>query len=429
MLDALNEGSPMHASSSLAQPVGLYVLCAVEVAAGFALYVLGSLLLLHLIATQGLDEATALRWVGGYNAATFLAPLVGGALADAGLRLQRAVRLGAILLSFGFVALALRRDARLGLSILVLGNGLFRSNVVALLGRLYPVGDPRLDAAYRVFYAAFNFGGLVAPPIAGLLAQTGQGHAAFLLAAAAMGLAALILRLADPYLVLTDACPHDFRTGTTERPIGDVRSRWLAIGVVAQVTLLWALSYGQTDGVLLLWVRDYTVRGVLGHEISPSAFVAVPPLFVLIWAALAALLGKRCQPSTRNGKLAAGLLSTSLGFALLIFATTLSGQRHSAAWPLACLSLLTLGELLVVPVTQSLMGQLAPRRHTGLSYALWYAAAALGLYLAGQLGAQWYTLSPATFFALVAAAPLGAIALIACGRGSSCEMQRSDTAD
>ena len=38
------------------------------------------------------------------------------------------------------------RDARLGLSILVLGNGLFRSNVVALLGRLYPVGDPRLDA-------------------------------------------------------------------------------------------------------------------------------------------------------------------------------------------------------------------------------------------------------------------------------------------
>ena len=86
----------------------------------------------------------------------------------------------------------------------------------------------------------------------------------------------------------------------------------------------------------------------------------MPPLFVLIWAALAALLGKRCQPSARNGKLAAGLLSTSLGFALLIFATTLSGQRHNAAWPLACLSLLTLGELLVVPVTQSLMGQLAP---------------------------------------------------------------------
>ena len=34
----------------------------------------------------------------------------------------------------------------------------------------------------------------------------------------------------------------------------------------------------------------------------------------------------------------------------------------------------------------------------------------------------------ATFFALVAAALLGAIALIACGRGSSCEMQRSETA-
>ena len=78
--------------------------CAVEVAAGFALYVLGSLLLLHLIATHGLDEATALRWSAAYNAADVLAPLVGGALADAGLRLHGAVRLGAILLSFGFVA-------------------------------------------------------------------------------------------------------------------------------------------------------------------------------------------------------------------------------------------------------------------------------------------------------------------------------------
>ena len=186
-----------------------------------------------------------------------------------------------------------------------------------------------------------------------------------------------------------------------------------AIGVVAQVTLLWALSYGQTDGVLLLWVRDYTVRGVLGHEISPSAFVAVPPLFVLIWAALAALLGKRCQPSTRNGKLAAGLLSTSLGFALPDLcdhavrstpqrrvATCLPGPAHArraaggAGHPVAD-------------------GPARPRRHTGLSYALWYAAAALGLYLAGQLGAQWYTLSPASFFALVAAAPLCAVALIA----------------
>ena len=282
----------------LRSPSGL-ASCVVEVAAGFALYVLGSLLLLHLIAiTAGLDEATALRW----SAAVQRGHVPGTAQAARwwmlGCALQRAVRLGAILLSFGFVALALRRDARLGLSILVLGNGLFRSNVVALFGRPYPVGDPRLDAAYRVFYAAFNFGGLVAPPLAGLLAQTGQGHAAFLLAAAAMGLAVLILRLAEPYLVLTDACPHDFRTGTTERPIGDVRSRWLAIGVVAQVTLLWALSYGQTDGVFVVWVRDYSAR-VLGHEISPSAFIAVPPLFVLIWAALAALLGKRCQPSTR----------------------------------------------------------------------------------------------------------------------------------
>ena len=190
------------------------------------------------------------------------------------------------------------------------------------------------------------------------------------------------------------------------------------IAAIAQVAMLWALAYGQADGVLLLWARDYAQRVVFGCEITPSTFASVPPLFVLAWTALAALARRQGRRQRRRhisqrAKITAGLVTTSVGFALMIVATPPPGQRSSVAWLLACLALLTFGELQVVPLTQSRMGRLVPRRHSGLGYALWYTATALGLYLAGLLGALWNTVAPATFLALVTAAPLAAAARLA----------------
>lgn len=409
----------MHPSRLLKQhPVGLYVLCAVEAAAGFALYVLGSLLLLYLIETAEYDQETALRWVGGYNAACFVAPLLGGVLADAGLRFRRTVLLGAILLMAGFLALSqMGRQPKLALTLLLLGNGLFRSNLVAMLGRLYPEKDRRQDAAYRLLYAAFNVGGLIAPPVAGVLARAGRWDVAFLLAATAMGVAVVLLFCAHSHLARADQ-NFDSHLPTTEAPRRTTSpfSRWLAILVIAQVTLLWTIAYGQADGMMLLWARDYTQRVVLGVEFAPSAFAAIPPAFVLLWTLLAALFRSRGRSVSRRAKIQTGLLATSVGFGLMVLAVPQSGQMASAAWPLACLALLTVGELLVVPVTQSLINLLAPHGRVGLSCAVWYAAAAIGLWLAGQLAALWSHIPHAAFFAILAVAPVAAAVLLACQR-------------
>lgn len=409
----------MHASRLFEHhPIGLYVLCAVEAAAGFALYVLGSLLLLYLIETAQHDQATALRWVGGYNAACFVAPLFGGLLADAGLRFRRTVLMGAILLMIGFLALSQTgREPKLALALLLIGNGLFRSNLVAMLGRLYPDKDARQETAYRLLYAAFNVGGLIAPLVAGVLARAGRWHVAFLLAAIAMALAVVLLCVAHPHLARADQI-FDSLVPSHEPPRRAVSrlSRWLAIFVIAQVTMLWTIAYGQADGMMLLWARDYTQRVVLGIEFSPSAFAAVPPLFVLLWTLLAALVRLRGRRFSRRARIQSGLLATSAGFGLMLLAVPQTGHMASAAWPLACLGLLTVGELLVVPVTQMLINLLAPQEHVGLSCAVWYAAAAIGLWLAGQLGALWSRIPHSSFFAILVVAPLVASALLACQR-------------
>ncbi len=322
------------------QPGGLYVLGTVECCAGFAFYTLGSLLVLYLTESAGQDQTTALRWVGTFNAACFVAPLFGGFLADRWLGFRRATLYGAGLLVAGFVALALIPALVWpGLALLLLGNGLFRSNIVATLGRLYLAGDSRRDGGYRLLYATFNLGAMLGPPLAGLLAKAHHWPAAFLLGAFAMLLALLALQLGHRKLARADQPTDEARDNPEDpdRPAAEI-PRWLAIVVIAQVALLWTVGYGQTDGTLLLWARDDTRRSLLGLDVPASAFVSVPPLLVLILTPLWALAERSAVGSTLT-KILLGLGCTSLGFVLMIGAATIGELPTNAFWLLGCLAL------------------------------------------------------------------------------------------
>jgi proton-dependent oligopeptide transporter, POT family len=51
----------------------------------------------------------------------------------------------------------------LGLSLLIVGNGLFKPNISSLVGKLYRPGDARRDGGFTIFYMGINIGALLAP--------------------------------------------------------------------------------------------------------------------------------------------------------------------------------------------------------------------------------------------------------------------------
>jgi POT family proton-dependent oligopeptide transporter len=156
-------------------PRGLATLFLTEMWERFTFYGMRALLVLFLVRTVatgglGLDDKTATAIYGLYNAAVYLAALPGGWIADRLIGAQRAVLTGGLAIMVGNTLLATSTTPRgfyLGLVVIVIGVGLLKPNVSAIVAELYPEGGARLDSAFTVFYIGINIGGFLGPFVAG----------------------------------------------------------------------------------------------------------------------------------------------------------------------------------------------------------------------------------------------------------------------
>lgn len=411
---------------------GLILLCVIEGCERFAALSLSSLLVLYLTEQRGASSAQALRIMGAFNAFCYLAPLAGGALSDLFLGARRAMLSGAIFMAaaYGFLGACLSSSLLLVLLMLVIGHGLFKPGINALLGRLYLSGDLRRESAHTWFYFAANLGSVLAPLVAGVVRIRYGWTAVFSVAGCSMALGVLAmlagLRLANEVRPIpTRVSPAP----ASEHPIKTFpkidTAAFLAIGATVVVA---AAAFAQCDGALLLWARDDVQRVFFGREIPVSWFAALPALLVIIVGPLLSYVDRqatRCgQAVPAPRKILAGLRCIGLAFVLLAVAARWRqpGELISPAWVVAAYLLMTLGELLVLPITQALLTELAPAGRAGLASGLWFAALAGGHWLAGLLGAGWTILPHERFFAgiviLLSAVGFGArrYLLLACPR-------------
>src|SRR5437762_9679472 len=162
-------------------PVGLSTLFFTEMWERFSYYGIRPLLVLFMTAALaqggfGFERNTASSIVGIYAACVYVASLPGGWIADRLLGLRRAIWYGGILIALGHLSIALsivfaHAAFFIGLIFIVLGTGLLKPNISAIVGDLYPEGGSRRDAGFSIFYMGINIGALVAPLITGYLGE------------------------------------------------------------------------------------------------------------------------------------------------------------------------------------------------------------------------------------------------------------------
>ena len=168
-------------------PRGLSTLFFTEMWERFSYYGMRAILVLFMtnaVATggMGLDDVTATAMYGLYTAAVYLVALPGGWIADRVLGLRRAVFWGGCIIAAGHFTLAIPTIYTFygGLSLIIIGTGLLKPNISAVVGDLYPDGGARRDASpyrspRRTFRAIRRAGASGATGSAGVLHRRHAG--------------------------------------------------------------------------------------------------------------------------------------------------------------------------------------------------------------------------------------------------------------
>ena len=391
------------------QPRGFFVVCLAVACERWAAYMLVSSVVLMLCQRYGHSEAESLRLAGLMNAASYLGTLPGGLLADKVLGHRRALSFSTLLLSLGYALLILAAPWALWLSLafLVLGGALFKPSTQAMIILVFPEGDSRLEAAQIRFYLAANAGAAIGSILSGLAVRNAGWSAVFVIAAAVLLAATVLLAIYRHSLPPGD--PHErSRKASPEADSLSPMRRAVLIGALMLAMLLYVLCYGQVEGSLVLWAQHRTQRMVHGFEVPAAWFVALPALLVIVLGGgQLAVLDRLKRRIGIYNLVASGLGAVSLAFVALIPAALATGdKRVSMLWLVACLTLMVVGELLIAPLGLALVLRLAPARFVGLVVGGWYIWLAVGYWLAGEVGAMWARSSPMAGVTFLAVLPL-----------------------
>ena len=146
----------------------------------FGFYIMMAILSLFLMSKFGLDTRSASYIYSVFYALIYILALAGGYIADKTKKYKGTILSGLILMTLGYVLIAIPTPTPVphfglyltltlvGLFFIAFGNGLFKGNLQAVVGQMYdnPKYSDKRDTGFLIFYMFINVGALFAPLLA-----------------------------------------------------------------------------------------------------------------------------------------------------------------------------------------------------------------------------------------------------------------------
>ncbi|NNF58370.1 MAG: peptide MFS transporter [Rhodothermaceae bacterium] len=388
-------------------PRGLSTLFFTEMWERFSYYGMRALLVLFMTAPLaaanpgfGFADGQATAIYGLYTFFVYVLSLPGGWVADNLWGGRKAVFVGGCIIALGhftmaapLVGLPEMPTFFLGLIFVVLGTGLLKPNVSAIVGDIYPEGGARRDAGFSIFYMGINIGAILGPLLCGIVGEGYNWHWGFSLAGIGMLFGLIQYKLGERHLLgagelQTDRRPEEvaaaekkfygiaagfaaavvlfgylMSTGaiglTLEGLAGSlgvvvvlITMAYFAyiifagghntterkrLGVIFWLFILAALfwsGFEQAGSSLNLVARDLVDREMFGTVIPASTLQLINPLFIVIFApifgALWVWLARRNANPSIPVKFGLGLLGLAAGFFVISWGTATDAAAVAA---------------------------------------------------------------------------------------------------
>ena len=448
--DAIEADTVPQKGDLFGHPIGLYILFFTEMWERFCYYGMRALLALyvaHRLASADVaphvsgffavragieavfgrldDEQFADQIYGLYTAFTYLTPVFGGILADRLIGQRKSVVVGGVIMAIGEFMMMKESLFFPALTVLVIGNGFFKSNISTQVGGLYKKGDERRDRAFNIFYVGINLGAWLSPFICGTLGQSkdaaGHEHWSWGFGSAGVGMiVGLIIYLwgqkylAPDQIMKKKAADVAAKAAAAKTKLTKTEwARVIALVVLCALNISFWGVYEQQGNSLQFWAdgkANLHVLSWLGSawEMPSTWFQSVNPMFIFLLTVavnpLWAYLAKKGKDPSSVAKMAIGCFLLGVSFLVMIPAGRIvdGGHKASFGWLVGCSFLLTLGEIYLSPVGLSLVTKISPPKIVSMMMGMWFLSSFFGNYASGYLATFANRMSSSSFFLLLA---------------------------
>ncbi|WP_435274822.1 peptide MFS transporter [Psychrobium sp. nBUS_13] len=442
-------------------PKGLGTLFITEMWERMSYYGMRALLVLFMTASMqdgglAFAGASATAIYGLYTGMVYFMGLPGGWISDRLIGGQQAVWYGGIIIMLGHIILAIPVDGLffVGLIVVVLGTGLLKPNIAAIVGQLYKQGDERRDAGFAIYYMGINMGSIIGYFICGYFQEDKEfgWHWAFGAAAVGMAIGLVLYKLTQKNLNGKGAEPTDPLSPSAQKKSWYVIGAFLAAlatvtylaiagtivinpivvayyatfifslifviyytviyrskgvtptekkGLMALLlicvasTFFWA-GFEQAGSTLNLFAQDYTNRLIGSFTIPTAWFQSANAWFIVIlspfFAALWIKLGQSVMKPSSGLKCAAGVMIMASGFVVMFFAAqyAASGLKVAPYWLIATYFLHTVGELCLSPIALSAVSKLSPKKFAGQMMGVFVLTYSIGNIVSGLIAGLFF---------------------------------------
>jgi proton-dependent oligopeptide transporter, POT family len=412
------------------QPRGLAILFLTEMWMQFSFFGMRTILVYYMTKELMFSQSRSSLVYGGYAAAVYFTPIIGGVISDRLIGPRKSVITGGLLMAVGHFMMVFPSLFFPALAAIAIGNGFFLPSLSSQIKALYRQNDPRLASAYNIYYAGVNLGAFLAPLGCGTLGEVFGWHWGF--AAAGVG---MIVGLVT-YLVGKHYLPAELpRAERTRQSLWnrEHRRRFLLLLGIMAVVIVFRGAYEQNGNTIALWADVGIDRHIIGSWFFPLTwFQALNPLMIFVLTPLLVAhwtrLGRRGREPASVRKMVTGAVITAAAYGAVALVCAHADAQHGRSswlWLAMFFVVLTAGELFILPVGLGFFGRLAPQGLEATAIATWFLASFAGNLLAGWLGVFWSQLSQPAFFTLITLTAIAsALLLLAFIRaGAEAEME------
>ena len=438
-------------------PKGLKTLFLTEMWERMSFYGMRGILVLFMTASLingglNIDSVSASATYGIYTAGVYLVALLGGWIADRHIGQQNAILYGGFIIMLGHFLLAFTNinTFYLGLIFVVLGTGLLKPNISAIVGGLYEKDQEKKESGFTLFYMSINIGSILGFFICGYLGENIGWHYGF--GAAGIGMAFGLIQfyfnrkdlgnvgLKPSAEISIDTKKREIKIISSIiflffifvfmglsgiwsfNPVPLANLLTIIILLIAISYFIYIFSFGNLSeferkkitlilvlffGAALFWsgfdqagssfnifAKEYTDRIIFGWEYPASWLQVLNPILVVLLSPFMAYLwfylGKKHLDPSLPFKFGLGLIFMAIGFIFIAIGASFAMQEGlaSAKWLLLPYLFHTIGELTLSPIGLDAISNLSPKRYGGQMMGIWFLASSLGAIIAGLLSGQ-----------------------------------------